>query len=234
MHESMNLDPNDIVVVAGTTPRDPHANAQLHFPFRAYTIARKARSPGQSELNYQFADAVRQRQESESSEGSLGGVPMPRGFDLKPRRSGAESDGGFPAETRKLVDEQIHREEDIGEKEEEGEIELAARQDGAVTDVQLAPPIGEDKPDQRNVGAALREDPEDDVVEDRLEENRSERKRVRREKLSERLKQVFDLEEQEEVLEEMRCWLLRSVSECIILRAKAAADGPQCSRDIYT
>lgn len=214
MSTSTHLHPNDIVEVAGTTPRDPHSNAQLHFPFRANAIARKARSPGQSELNYQFTDGLRERQASESGEGILGAVPMPRGFDPS-RRSSEESDGGLSVggNTRRMMYDQIHREEDIGDAEEEDEMERAADQDSISSGLHLATPISEDLPNEENTAAALREAPDDELLEDGMQENRTERMRVRREKLSERLMEVFGLEEKEEVLEEMRCWLLRSVSE---------------------
>jgi sterol 3beta-glucosyltransferase len=52
------------------------------------------------------------------------------------------------------------------------------------------------------------------LIEERMDINPTEKQRVRREKLAERLMEVFGLEKREEVLEEMRCWLLRSVSEC--------------------
>jgi len=216
MAASTNLDPNDVVEVAGSTPRGSDHPNNLHFPFRANTIARRARSPGQSELNYQFAEALRRRQASEANGGAPGKVPMPRGFDVDRRRSSNGSDGGLSigGGARKLVDEQIHREEDIGEEEEEEEMERAAEEDREASNVQLAPPIDEDLPNQGNVGASLREGPQEEILEDHMEdENATERKRVRKEKLSERLMEVFGLEEREEVIDEMRCWLLRSVSE---------------------
>ena len=230
MNTSTHLDPNDLVDVAGQTPRGLH-EPNFHFPFRANTIARKARSPGQAELNYQFAEALRIRRESEESDGSLGTVPMPRGFDFDNRRISEDSDGGLSVggETRELMDAQIHREEDIGEEEEDEEIVRAAEQDRESSSVQLGPQISGDRPDEGNTGAALRESPQVELVEDRLRENATERKRLRKEKLSERLMEVFGLEEREEVLEEMRCWLLRSVSKCKVgVDPRRRSDSEQC------
>lgn len=215
MKGSAYLESDDLVEVPAFTPKGTPHDSNLHFPFRANAIARKARSPGQSELNYQFAEALRLQQQSGKQQSSSGVVPMPRGFDPEIRRNSDDSDSSLSVggDARRMMDEQIHREEDIGEEEEEGEIARAAEQDSQGSGIQLAPPIGGDLPDDNNTAAALRESPEDDFIEDRLEGNATERKRVRKEKLSDRLMEVFGLEEREEVLEEMRCWLLRSVSE---------------------
>jgi sterol 3beta-glucosyltransferase len=111
-----------------------------------------------------------------------------------------------------MIDRRIAAEEDTGEKEEDQEI-LRTRPEA----LNLAPDVGgkKAKPSDANLDAALREglEGEEELVEERMELNPAERQRVRKEKLSERLMEVFGLEEREEVLEEMRCWLLRSVSE---------------------
>ena len=68
-----------------------------------------------------------------------------------------------------------------------------------------------------NTSAALREESgENEIVEDQMMENPSEKKRLRRENLAEKLQSVFGLAEREEVVDEMRCWLLRSISEFIL------------------
>lgn len=50
-------------------------------------------------------------------------------------------------------------------------------------------------------------------VNDLSPEEAAERKAARRERLSERMMEVFGLEEKEEVKEEFACWLLKDVSE---------------------
>ncbi|WVQ85442.1 hypothetical protein IAT38_007607 [Cryptococcus sp. DSM 104549] len=64
---------------------------------------------------------------------------------------------------------------------------------------------------EANVVAALREGSDDDALSEVMQQNESERRMMRKEKLAKRLMDVFGLEEREEVLEEMKCWLLRSI-----------------------
>jgi sterol 3beta-glucosyltransferase len=75
-----------------------------------------------------------------------------------------------------------------------------------------------------NTAAALQEAEHGQQVEveDRMQQNQGEKQRLRREQLSQRLQEVFGLDEKEEVLEEMRCWLLRSVSEWHLDRSALA------------
>jgi sterol 3beta-glucosyltransferase len=134
-----------------------------------------------------------------------------------------ESDGGLPegGEARQVVADRVEAEAEIAEEEERVEISKAAEESTPYSESHpyaLATPLEKASQPKRqseeNVGAALREgDVGEEEVEDRMAENPAEKKRVRREKLAERLQEVFGLEERETVLEEMRCWLLRSVSE---------------------
>jgi sterol 3beta-glucosyltransferase len=75
-------------------------------------------------------------------------------------------------------------------------------------------------PAKSNTDAALKEAEygQQVEVEDRMQQNQGEKQMLRREQLSQRLQEVFGLDEKEEVLEEMRCWLLRSVSELAATR----------------
>ena len=213
MNTSTYLAPNDNTDPAATTPREYHS-ANLHFPFRANTIARKARSPGQTELNYQFAEGLRLQQEQRDQvNGIMGSVPLPKTADVASRRSSGQSDSSLPIGTRKAVDQQIHKEEDIGGVEEVEEIERAAEQDAGVSGIQLAPVVGDELPSEDNARAALREAPGDLPTGHVTKGPAVNKKGLRRDQLAKRLQEVFGLQEREEVLEEMRCWLLRSVSK---------------------
>jgi sterol 3beta-glucosyltransferase len=134
-----------------------------------------------------------------------------------------EDESADGSEAQRLVDSQIGEEERIGRVEEQLEIFRAASQTDP-NNIDLAPaipyaaPIGQD-----NTGAALREAGEGDqgtmeAVEERMGLNADEKKRIRKEKLAERLMSVFGLEQHEEVIEEMKCWLLRSVSKLFCLK----------------
>jgi sterol 3beta-glucosyltransferase len=128
-----------------------------------------------------------------------------------------ESTGGVPADgpARKLMQERISKEENLAGEEEAKEMDRVS--DLPTTQsTGLAPASSAEKqrPSDDNAPAALREGSgEDEVIEDQMMVNPSEKKRLRREQLAERLQEVFGLEEREDVLDEMRCWLLRSVSK---------------------
>jgi len=204
---------------------------QLQFPFRHNAIARKARSPGPSEIAYQLRN-----QHGAAEEPQIPAVVEER------RPSGdsvatTESDGGLPpGPTRDLMTEQIAQEQHMAKVEEQAEMEKVEEEESPTASLMLGPTIGSSPNETQslavehdrsqsttssahrdsvdNVAAALHEGDEvDEIIEDRMEPNSQEKKRVRREKLGERLQEVFGLEEREEVLEEMRCWLLRSVSK---------------------
>lgn len=202
-----------------TTPRRAHQHA-LHFPFRQNAIARKAQSPSVDELEYQLA--FRRPNEAEQDELARDGKPaivaevVPPGEDRRSSvASSTGSDGSMPSGARSALNDQITKEEDQAGKEESAEIAQAAG---------LPPSAGqnldlEETPSDLNTDAALREGgARDEEIDDRMGMGKSgERQRMRKEKLGEKLMQVFGLAEREEVLEEMRCWLLRSVSKCSVL-----------------
>ncbi|KAK8865790.1 hypothetical protein IAR55_000937 [Kwoniella newhampshirensis] len=200
------------------TPHGVHPTHPLEFPFRQNTIARRARRPNENELAYQYAQAQR-RQASVDAGGteadSDGDVPFPKGFAGDKRRASGSSIGSsFNGDTRAMIDEQISHEEELGEKEEQEEILRAAGDEPlSKVPIDLAPVVsGQEEQAGMNTAAALREgESGEEEIEEELRPNESERRRVRKEKLAERLMEVFGLDEREEVLEEMRCWLLRSV-----------------------
>lgn len=197
----------------------------LQFPFKQNTIARKARSPGVNELSYQFANRPQTSQPPPEIPS-----PVPESEGLSSRRTSGESDGGLSigGEARQLVAEQVEHEAAIGEEEERAEIDRAGDETGVEAPFNLATPVNRNavlpqqgkSQSEENVAAALREGSDEEVVEDRMAPNATERKQLRREKLAEKLQEVFGLEEREPVLEEMRCWLLRSVSEWIDVFAR--------------
>lgn len=182
-----------------TTPRRGHA--PLTFPFRQNTIARRAQTPGANELEYQLPAVAELRAADQESDS---------------RRSSIDSDAGsstsLPPQARLALNEQISREEEIAEGEEKEEMTKVAE---SPSDLSLTanPPLEEVPSDQNTAAALHEEEGEGEIVEDRMAPVAGERQRVRREKLGEKLMQVFGLQEREEVLDEMRCWLLRSVSE---------------------
>ena len=185
------------------------------FISRSNTIAYRGISPGDSELNDQFAEVSSQKQDSGIAPGIQGTVPLPRGFAADDRRISDDSDNGLPmeGEARQLLDAQIRHEEDLGGKEEDIEIKRAAEQNPSVPGPHFTNSVAAERPNEQNTGAALRESPGAEILEEDMETNASERRRLRQEKLSQRLMEVFGFEEREEVLAEMRCWLLRSVSK---------------------
>ena len=214
------------------TSRKP-GHHSLQFPFRQNAIARKARSPGPSELEFQFQN----RNENPANRSVLPAeedIPSPvleEGIDN--RRISQESDGGIGGPVREIMEQRVAVEQGLA-KEEEGQEIDRCEEEGA-TPSSTAPPglatplnqrqnLGYSQEEERaqseeNVAAALREgSDEEEIVEDRMQANPQEKKRVRREILAERLQEVFGLEHRETVLEEMRCWLLRSVSELISFR----------------
>jgi sterol 3beta-glucosyltransferase len=157
------------------------------------------------ELEYQLA--FRRPNEAEQDELARDGKPAIVAEVVPPseeRRasvaSSTGSDGSMPPGARSALNDQIIKEEDQAGKEESAEIAQAAG---------LPPSAGQN--------LDLEETPSD--LNDRMSMGKSgERQRMRKEKLGEKLMQVFGLAEREEVLEEMRCWLLRSVSKCFFPR----------------
>lgn len=156
----------------------PHRQ-KLHFPFKDNTIARRARSPSKTELDYQLARKKR-------SEGG-GGYHSGEGShdERSPLHSGAESE---PVEQP------------------------------APSDTDVEPRPQETRPESLP-------DLQHTDTETRLSEHT---KIIRKDKLAARLQQVFGLDEQEEVLEEMNCWLLRNFSECPVCLCHCSPT--QCSR----
>jgi sterol 3beta-glucosyltransferase len=133
----------------------------------------------------------------------------------------SEASLGLPAggQVKEMMQDRIAREESLGEEEESEEIIRAEQeQAGPAAAMDLERQISshvEQSPSDHNTHAALREaDGPEEIVEDNMPANAAERRRLRKELLGEKLKVVFGLDEREEVLEEMRCWLLRSVSKC--------------------
>lgn len=201
------------------------AHHSLLFPFRQNTIARKAKSPGVNELSYQFAN--QQLRESSSPPAPDIPTPVPEQEVLQteqqhPPAKRADSPSSLCEDTREVLADRIEQEAAIGEEEEREEIVKAVSNEAGTDNA----PIGLEEPigapleklksqSEENVVAALREGSETEEVEDQMVSNATERKQVRREKLAERLQEVFGLEQRETVLEEMRCWLLKSVSESI-------------------
>lgn len=133
------------------------------------------------------------------------------------------------------MQDRIQREQSQGQEEEAKEI---VRTSPHANKSELGPELasGQGVSPEENVSAALREGSgEDELVEDRMLDNPSEKKRVRREQLAERLQEVFGLAEREDVLDEMRCWLLRSVSKSMgTIVGRQAYLTVQCSRATCT
>ncbi|WWC86113.1 uncharacterized protein L201_000984 [Kwoniella dendrophila CBS 6074] len=191
-----------------------HPVTPLNFPFRDNTIARKARRPNEGELAYQYADAEARRQSLESTTPD-DSVPLPKGYvDTSRRLSDPSSEvSSIGGDAREMLNKQISHEEELGEAEERDEIIRAASQSPIKQSLDLAPVLSEHEQQALNTDAALREpdNREEQTIERNIRPNEAERRRLRKEKLAERLMDVFGLEEKEEVLEEMKCWLLRSV-----------------------
>jgi len=200
---------DDMVKVDQSDARRPANNTRsLNFPFRANTVARKARSPGPTEIQYQLAKSSLNEADAVPAETSAEQGYFPKTDDLEIRRSSAESEGSIGQPARAMMQDRIQKEENMGEEEEAEEISKAT---GTELEPVTEAPSRESGAD--NTSAALREGSgEVEVVEDRMMENPSEKKRLRREKLAEKLQDVFGLTEREEVIDEMRCWLLRSIS----------------------
>ena len=202
-------------------PGHAHAHpTELDFPFRQNTIARRARSPAPAELAYQFA-AQRRRQPSLLSPGI---TEQLEGAEKEASRpTSVESDDGLAigSKARKAVEHQIEKEEVIGEEEEEEEMSRVVSEKSSESAPKPPASPVKDVTGEVQAQAALREGEEEaEIVEDRMGSNPQENKRIKREKLSERLMEVFGLDEREEVLEEMRCWLLRSISELHVLEMR--------------
>lgn len=197
-----------------------HPNHPLHFPFRANAIARRARSPGLNEIQYQLG---RKEQESQQQVPTIAEpAKPPRAAALQqrsPSNTSEETDLSVDTEQKLLLNERTVKEEALAEAEEEEEmLRAASDRDAEAAQIQAQSPLlhGElPEVNDDNTDAALREPtgPKEQAIEEGVPDHRGERQRVRREKLAERLMQVFGLEEREEVLEEYRCWLLRSVSK---------------------
>ena len=200
-------------------PHGGHVHPDLRFPFRANTIARRARSPGQEELSYQFASFDQARR---SPPRDPAGVPPPQSAVQADRRRKASDTSSAPSDVavEKLVSDRLAKEEEAGEREEDVEmLQTAVETDMPVEEKEAVLEAVDSHKESRhdlNVEAALRERSEDESVVESIQPNPQERKRVRREMLAGRLQEVFGLEQREEVMEEMRCWLLRSVSECTL------------------
>ncbi|ODN84084.1 hypothetical protein, variant [Cryptococcus amylolentus CBS 6039] len=213
-----------------------HPSHSLHFPFRQNAIARKARRPGTTELDYQFAASPprsgHERQGSIASEVSSDGeVPLPKGFKQSKRESSDSSVGSITGEEADMLNARITQEQGIADEEERVEMLETAREEG-VSEIELGKAIStrgslqdlnaaaalstRGSLQDLNTAAALREENHEgeDVIAESLETDESEKRLMRKERLAERLMEVFGLEEREEVLAEMKCWLLR----CVMLK----------------
>ena len=216
---------DDMVNISTPDAQRVPANAKsLNFPFRANAVARKARSPAITEIQYQLANSSLDQAEAVPTEASEQSY-FPKHKDLEIRRSSEESESSIGQPARTLMSDRISKEEAKGQQEEAEEISRAS----AETDLETLSevPTREGKAD--NTSAALREGSgEEEIIEDQMMENPSEKKRLRREKLAEKLQDVFGLAEREEVIDEMRCWLLRSISKLCFQGMSRADD--QCSK----
>ena len=200
---------------SGYFPPSGSRPQSLHFPFRQNTIARRAHAPGEGELAYQFAKRPTVPEEEGSPE-----VPtvVEEAQISDERRSSAGTDDGLPVgcEARQALERRLTAEAEIAEQETKEEIDQAVK-DGEVSHpqpgVNVPSPMG--KVSEANLDAALRQgDQHDEILDELMDPNPEQKRRMRMEKLAERLQEVFGLQEREPVLEEMRCWLLTSVSEC--------------------
>ncbi|WVO17804.1 hypothetical protein L204_105502 [Cryptococcus depauperatus] len=192
-----------------------HHTHSLQFPFRQNTIARKARRPGANELSYQFAGIVpdRKTNANDTDYSSDGDIPLPKGF--VPRPSDMSSDSGSETSSvtgakAQIINDRITKGKKIAMSEEREEILLSAEETNLNLDN-----IAKQAESQSdvNLGAALRDGAErgQHVIEERMQPDESEKRLIRKEKLAQRMMEVFGLEDQEEVLEEMKCWLLRNI-----------------------
>lgn len=144
------------------------------------------------------------------------------------RRGSEESDTSLDPGAARFLNERVAVEEGAAQREVGQEIERTRREADEHSDNEQR-----DMLDQHpQAAAALREAREGSEVEveDRMPMNAGERQRLRRERLGQKLMDVFGLQEREEVVEEMKCWLLRSVSESKPWCSECDADTGQCSR----
>ena len=203
---------------APSTSHGFHPTHTLHFPFRQNAIARRACQPGTTELDYQYATpetSSRRTSAAGSESSSEGEVPLPKGFVSHPNLIVPSGEGEAAAHPDpKLISDRITKEQQIADVEEQTEILRSAEEQEMRLGKEFVPPKSRDSADL-NVDAALREggSEREDVIEEQMQTNEAEKRLTRNEKLAERLMEVFGLEEREEVLEEMKCWLLRSVSK---------------------
>lgn len=203
---------------APSTSHGSHPTHTLHFPFRQNAIARRARRPGTAELDYQYATpetSSRRTSAAGSEASSEGEVPLPKGFVSHPNLIIPSGEGEAAAHADlKLINDRICKEQQIADVEEQAEILRSAEEQRMRLGKEFVRHKNRDSADL-NVDAALREGGSegDDVIEEQMQTNEAEKRITRKERLAERLMEVFGLEEREQVLEEMKCWLLRSVSE---------------------
>lgn len=203
---------------APSTSHGSHPTHTLHLPFRQNAIARRARRPGTTELDYQYATpetSSRRTSAAGSEASSEGEVPLPKGFVSHPNLIIPSGEGEAAAHADlKLINDRICKEQQIADVEEQAEILRSAEEQRMRLGKEFVRHKNRDSADL-NVDAALREGGSegDDVIEEQMQTNEAEKRITRKERLAERLMEVFGLEEREQVLEEMKCWLLRSVSE---------------------
>jgi sterol 3beta-glucosyltransferase len=215
----------DMVEAHPSDGRAPAYPKSLKFPFRANTVARKARSPGPTELQYQLAKTSLNDTDAATADSGY----FPDQEDLGERRSSGQSELSIGQPAREMMQDRIQKEEDIGVEEEAKEMSKVQR------DLPTVAEVPSRSAEDDNTSAALREGSgEDEVVEDRMMPNPSEKKRLRKEQLAEKLQEVFGLAEREEVIDEMRCWLLRSISKCCPLIEVWFKANRQCSKGICT
>ncbi|OXG86709.1 sterol 3-beta-glucosyltransferase [Cryptococcus neoformans var. grubii Br795] len=201
---------------APSTSHGSHPTHTLHFPFRQNAIARRARRPGTTELDYQYATpetSSRRTSAAGSEASSEGEVPLPKGFVSHPNLIIPSGEGEAAAHADlKLINDRICKEQQIADVEEQAEILRSAEEQRMRLGKEFVRHKNRDSADL-NVDAALREGGSegDDVIEEQMQTNEAEKRITRKERLAERLMEVFGLEEREQVLEEMKCWLLRSV-----------------------
>ena len=205
-----------------TSPSD-YSNL-LQFPFRENTIARRARSPGQNELAYQFAEAARRRKASLEYR-DLSPTALDKRGAIPPARQQGEavvvSTGiehvmeGNEDLAKRIVHERLGHEAEIGQLEAAEEIGKTGVQSPEMERQLERVLSGSSMGSELNAEAASADESEGEMMEESMEGNVQGKKRVRREKLSQKLMEVFGLDEREEVVEEMKCWLLRSISESI-------------------
>lgn len=201
-----------------STSHSSHPTHPIHFPFRQNAIARRARPPDTTELDYQYATSEtssRGMSETGSESSSEDEVLLPKAFVSPPNFivPSAEGEATGPPDP-KLTSDRIEKEQQIAGEEEQAEILRSSKEEEMRLGKELVPDKSHGSA-ELNMDAALREGGSvgEDVIEAQMQTNEAEKSLTRKEKLAERLMEVFGLEEREEVLEEMKCWLLRSISE---------------------